>query len=70
MSQLLGKFFINPPEVHGKVVRLLIYGQEKDITNVPKSPIWANNKIAESVPISAPGQNSRNKKYIQTSIAN
>jgi hypothetical protein len=50
MSQLLGKFFINPPEVHGKVVRLLIYGQEKDITNVPKSPIWTNNKIAESVP--------------------
>jgi hypothetical protein len=33
-----------------------------------KSPIWVNEKIAEYVPISGLGQQSRNEKYIQTSV--
>jgi hypothetical protein len=41
-----------------------------DDAKVSKSPIWVNKKIAESVPLYALGQNCRNEKYIQTSIAN
>ncbi len=40
---------INPPEVQGQVVRLLIYGKVNCDAKVSKSPIWVNNKIAEIV---------------------
>jgi hypothetical protein len=59
--------FINPPEVHGQVVRLLIYGKVNCDAKVSKLPIWVNMKIAEYVPLYAPGQNFRNEKYIRTS---
>jgi len=49
---------------------LAVYGLDNGDAKVPKSLIWVNSKIAEYVPISASGQNSRNEKYIQTSIAN
>jgi hypothetical protein len=59
---------INPPEVQGQVVSyLLIYGRDKDDSKVSKTSIFGNNKIAVSVPLSAPGRNSRNEKHIQTS---
>jgi hypothetical protein len=43
--------FINPPEVHGQVVRLLIYGKVNCDAKVSKLPIWVNMKIAECVPL-------------------
>jgi hypothetical protein len=62
--------FINPPEVHGQVVRLLIYGKVNCDAKVSKSIIWVNKKNSPTVPIAALGKNSRNEKYIHTSIAN
>jgi hypothetical protein len=40
--------FLNPPEVRGQVVRVLIYGEYKDEAKVSKSPISVNRKIEES----------------------
>jgi len=60
--------FINPPQVQGQVVGLLIYWQENDDAKVSKPLIWVNRKIAGYVPLYAIGQNSKNEKYIQTSI--
>ena len=42
--------FINPPEVQGQVVSLLIYRWDNDDPKVPKFPNWLNRKIAEYVP--------------------
>jgi len=38
--------FINPSEVQGQVVRLLIYGKVNCDPKVSKSPIWVNGKIS------------------------
>jgi hypothetical protein len=43
--------FINPPEVQGQVVRLVVYRQENYDVNVSKFPISVNRKIAEFVPL-------------------
>jgi hypothetical protein len=61
--------FINPPEVRARVVEQLINRWNDEDAKVSKSTILVNGKIAEIVPISAHGRNSRNEKYIQTSIA-
>jgi len=41
--------FINPPEVHGQVVGLVVQGQDKDGNKIPKFPIWVNRKIEYNV---------------------
>jgi len=43
--------FINPPEVQGQVVGLLIYGLENDDAKISKFPIGVNRKIADCVPL-------------------
>jgi len=47
-------------EVQGQAVRLVVYGVDNDDAKVSKSPISVNRKIAQSVPLSASGRNSRN----------
>jgi len=51
--------FINPPEVRGQVVRLVVYGLYTDDAKVSKTPFGVNRKIEDSAPVATARKSAR-----------